>query len=66
MSSNDVHSYTAGIKWITDPNTRFMLDYVYTDFNKAITGSLENAATTTAVTPYSNEKAVNFRAQFDF
>ena len=66
MSSNDVHSYTAGIKWITDPNTRFMLDYVFTDFNKAITGSLENAATSAGVTPYSNEKAVNFRAQFDF
>jgi len=66
MSSNDVHSYTAGIKWITDPNTRFMLDYVFTDFNKAITGSLENVATTAGVTPYSNEKAVNFRAQFDF
>lgn len=66
LSSNDVNSYTAGIKWITDPNTRFMLDYVYTDFNKYITGSTENTVTTSGVTAYRNEKAVNIRAQFDF
>ncbi len=67
QSSNDVHSYTAGIKWITDPNTRFMLDYVYTDFNKDIVGSLvDSAATPGTITPYRSEKAVNFRAQFDF
>ena len=67
QSSNDVNSYTVGIKWITDPNTRFMANYVYTDFNKDIVGSLVDSATTPGgITPYSNEKAVNFRAQFDF
>jgi len=67
LNSNDVHSYTAGIKWITDPNTRFMLDYVYTDFNKFIIGTVVDTATTSGITnPYKNEKAVNFRAQFDF
>ncbi len=67
-ASNNVHSYTAGIKWITDPNTRFMLDYVYTDFNKSITGfvSESKSAANTGGLTYSNEKAVNFRAQFDF
>ena len=66
LGSNDVNSYTAGIKWITDPNTRFMLDYVYTDFNKYITGTTIDTVTTTALNPHRNEKAINVRAQFDF
>ena len=65
-NSNNVNSYTAGIKWITDPNTRFMLDYVYTDFNSFITGSILDSTTGAAGPAYRNEKAVNFRAQFDF
>ena len=66
LSSNDVDSYTAGIKWITDPNTRFMLNYVYTDFNKHITGSLADTVTTSGVAAHKNENAINMRAQFDF
>ena len=65
-SSNDVHSYTAGIKWITDPNTRFMLDYVYTDFNKYITGYAVDSNTAATGPALKDEKAVNIRAQFDF
>jgi len=56
------HSYTAGIKWITDPNTRFLLNYVYTDFDTPITGGVAGLPVAT----YGNEKAINFRAQFDF
>jgi len=64
-SSDSVDSYTAGIKWITDPNTRFMLNYVYTDFNKDIVGN--SAGTAVAGSPtFRNEKAINLRAQFDF
>ena len=59
-STNDVDSYSAGIKWIADPNTRFLADYIYTDFNKDIT-----AAGTFPINA-SNEKAINLRAQFDF
>jgi len=65
LSSNDVNSYTAGIKWITDPNTRFMLNYVYTDFNKDISG-ISSGITTSGVPLHNHEKAVNVRAQFDF
>jgi phosphate-selective porin OprO/OprP len=65
LSSNDVNSYTAGIKWITDPNTRFMLNYVYTDFNKDISG-IASAITSSGVPLHNHEKAVNVRAQFDF
>lgn len=64
--SNNVNSYTAGIKWITDPNSRFMLDYVYTDFSKYITGYQVDSSSVSAAPAYKNEKAINFRAQFDF
>jgi len=65
-SSNDVHSWTGGIKWITDPNTRFMLDYVYTDFGRYITGSDDGKSAALTIPAFRNEKAINFRAQFDF
>lgn len=57
--ANDVNSWTAGIKWILNPNTRLMLDYIKTDFDHAI-----NSGSTVA--SYDSEKALNFRAQFDF
>jgi phosphate-selective porin OprO/OprP len=69
-STQKVDSYTVGIKWIPEPNTRFLVDYIYTDFNAAITG------TTTGSTPsnagltfnraYTSESSINMRAQFDF
>ena len=66
-STPAVDSYTVGIKWITDPNTRFMLDYVYSDFNKWITGTDATSGAAVLGTPLMhNEKAINFRSQFDF
>ena len=66
-STPAVDSYTVGIKWITDPNTRFMLNYVYSDFNKWITGTDATTGAQVAGTPLMhNEKAINFRSQFDF
>jgi phosphate-selective porin OprO/OprP len=61
--TNDADSYTIGLKWIVDPNTRFLANYVYTDFNRDITGG--DGATVGSLY-YSKEKAFNFRAQFDF
>ena len=43
-----------------------MLDYVYTDFNKYITGYAVDSNTVATGPSLKNEKAVNFRAQFDF
>jgi len=66
-NADSVHSYTAGVKWITDPNTRFMLDYVYTDFGRAITGNLSSSAPYTIFPEARNsERAINIRSQFDF
>ena len=59
-STNKADSWTAGVKWITDPNTRFLLNYVDTSFDTPITGYMSGTPT------YKSEKAVNFRAQFDF
>jgi len=59
--TNAADSYTVGLKWITDPNTRFLLNYVQTDFDTAINGGYTSLGST-----FNKEKAVNFRAQFDF
>ena len=67
-STNKADSWTTGIKWIIDPNTRFLADYVYTEYDgNTITGT--NSSSTPALIAIAgakNEKAFNFRAQFDF
>ena len=61
--TNNADSYTIGLKWILDPNTRFLANYVYTDFNREIFGG---DGSTVGTLSYKDEKAINFRAQFDF
>ena len=56
--ANEADTWRAGLKWILDPNTRFMLAYVDTDFD--VSGN------TSTYTGILDEQAVNFRAQFDF
>lgn len=53
---NGAKAYTVGVKWIPNPNVRYLLDYVKTD--------MDCVAGVACVT--DSEKAVNFRAQFDF
>ena len=66
-STNKADSYTVGIKWIPEPNTRFLLDYVYTDFNNPIFGTTSTTAGPLSLrSAYDSEKAINMRAQFDF
>ena len=55
--ANEAKAYTVGLKWLPTPNTRFLLNYIQTDFGTPIT---VNTITT------EDEKAVTFRAQFDF
>lgn len=55
--TNEARAYTLGLKWLPTPNTRFMLNLIKTDFETPVTA---NGATT------DEEKAVTFRAQFDF
>jgi phosphate-selective porin OprO and OprP len=45
------------VKWTVNPYTRLLVNYIQTDFDTPVT--------TNGVT-YSQEKAVTFRAQFDF
>ena len=61
IGTNKATSWTGGVKWITDPNTRFLLDYVATNFDTETNGYIA-----AGVAPYKNERAINFRAQFDF
>ncbi|MEO5861270.1 MAG: porin [Burkholderiales bacterium] len=55
--TNEARAYTVGLKWLPTPNTRFLLNLIKTDFETPVTS---NGATT------DEEKAVTFRAQFDF
>ena len=55
--TNEAQAYTVGIKWLPTPNTRFLLNYIQTEFDTPIT--LNSIKT-------GEEKAVTFRAQFDF
>lgn len=55
---------TVGLKWLPTPNTRFLLNYVKTDFDDKITFS--QAGNPTASKSVDAETAITLRAQFDF
>ncbi len=57
-SANQAHAWTVGLKWLPNPNSRVMLNYVMTNFKTPVT--VLPAVTT------SNEHALTLRAQFDF
>ena len=61
--ANKAKAWTVGLKWLVTPTTRFMLNYVKTDFGNAITVS-PGAPGIPTVT--SDEKALTLRGQFDF
>jgi phosphate-selective porin OprO/OprP len=50
-------AYTVGLKWIPQANARFLMNYVHTDFDTPITVSGKTL---------NKEKALMFRAQYDF
>jgi phosphate-selective porin OprO/OprP len=56
-NTNKADSYVVGLKWIPSPNTRFLLNYVYTDFDTDITKNTETRG---------KEKALIMRTQYDF
>ena len=58
--TNKADSYSVGIKWIVDPNTRFLMNYIDTDYKNNINLNMAG------VRAHDQEKAINFRAQFDF
>jgi phosphate-selective porin OprO and OprP len=55
--TSEADSWTAGAKWILNPNARLLLNYIHTDFDTDIrvNGKLDDA-----------EEAVVLRAQYDF
>ncbi|TSA51012.1 MAG: hypothetical protein D4R48_00310 [Nitrosomonadales bacterium] len=61
QTADKAHSYTLGVKWIPNPNTRFLMDYVHTHFDQSVTGGITNVTST-----FNDENAINFRAQLDF
>ena len=55
--TSEADAWTAGAKWILNPNARLLLNYIHTDFDNDIrvNGKLDDA-----------EEAVVLRAQYDF
>ena len=55
--TSEADSWTAGAKWIMNPNARLLLNYVHTDFEDDIrvNGKLDDS-----------ESAVVLKAQYDF
>lgn len=56
--TSKANAWTAGVKWILNPNTRAILNYVNTRFDTPVTPVGGRAS--------NSEKAVTARAQFDF
>ena len=55
--TNEADAITIGLKWIVNPNVRFILNYVKTDFETPVASNGVNA---------SSEKAITLRSQIDF
>jgi phosphate-selective porin OprO/OprP len=55
--TSEADAWTAGAKWILNPNARILLNYIHTNFDTDIrvNGKLDDV-----------EQAVNLRAQYDF
>ena len=56
-------AWTLGVKWIVNPNTRFLLNYIRTDFGNTITVT---PAAPGKATQTDKESAITVRGQFDF
>ena len=75
-SKGGAKTYTAGIKWILNPNTRVLLNYSYTKFDTPFNpvdvnttttvGALGSNGTSTTAGDISNEKLLMLRTQFAF
>ena len=64
-------SYTAGIKWIWNPNILFKLNYTHTDFDNAfypvdVGSKVAGVRTTTNLTKVDSEDLLMLRGQFMF
>jgi phosphate-selective porin OprO/OprP len=62
-SEGGAKSYTAGIKWILNPNMRVMMNYTYTKFDYAFTPIDIAGGTRNSI---DDEKIVAVRTQFMF
>ena len=55
--TNKADAYTLGLKWVPQANARFLVNYVHTDYDTPVTLFSKTV---------TKEKALMFRAQYDF
>ena len=62
-SANQAKAWTVGLKWIVNPNVRFLLDYIRTDFSNPVT--ITNTGQPGVTATVNDERAFTLRAQVD-
>ena len=65
-SEGGAKSYTAGIKWIVNPDVRVMLNYTHTKFDNAFSAIDVTNAATGATAPSDKVDTVMLRTQINF
>jgi phosphate-selective porin OprO and OprP len=63
VPTNEARGWSLGLKWIANPNTRFLLNYHVTKFGSPVT--VTSSSPSVKATTH-DEKAITLRAQFDF
>jgi phosphate-selective porin OprO and OprP len=61
-----VKGYTVGVKFLPNMNSRFMLEYVGTDWENPVGTAVTNGGILVNGRPENQEKAIMFRTQFMF
>lgn len=61
VATNEADAWTLGANWIINPNVRFVMNYVHTDFDTPVTVRVNGKNST-----QDGEDALTLRAQFDF
>jgi len=64
--TNVADTWRVGVKFIPEANTRILLNYAKTDFDRPVSAAGITSGNAAAGTNVNSEKAINMRVQYDF
>ena len=64
--TNVADTWRVGVKFIPEANTRILLNFVKTDFDRAVSTAGISSGNATSGINVTSEKAINMRVQYDF